>query len=217
MPRRWRCIGFDHRGSGASSFPPETISPTALVDDLFRVLDHFEVKTCVLAGESLGALTCLLAVLREPSRFDGLVLVDGAPAASKDAMEPLVNGSRSDYPATVRAFVEACIPEPDSDHIKRWARQILLRADPEAAARIFESHYEENAAADITQVGVPSLVIHGEADAIIPVDLGRAVAAAIPAAELVVLPGAGHVPTLTRAEAVVTEIERWAGALSASR
>src|SRR3954470_18769961 len=131
----WRCIGFDHRGSGASSFPPESISPTALVDDLFRVLDHFEVETCVLAGESLGALPCLLAVLREPSRFDGLVLVDGAPAA----------------------------------HVKRWARQILLRADPEAAARVFESHYEENAA------------------------LGRAVADAIPGAEIVVLPGSGHI------------------------
>jgi pimeloyl-ACP methyl ester carboxylesterase len=214
MHGRWRCIGFDHRGSGASSFPPESIGPTALVDDLFRVLDHFAVDTCVLAGESLGALTCLLAVLREPSRFDGLVLVDGAPAASKDAMEPLVNGSRSDYPATVRTFVDACVPEPDSDHIKRWARQILLRADPEAAARVFESHYEENAAADITQIAVPTLLIHGEDDAIVPVALGRAVAAAIPGAEIVVLPGVGHLPTMTRPETVVAEIERWAATLA---
>src|SRR5437764_15485489 len=86
MQSRWRCIGYDHRGSGASSFPPESISPTALVDDLFRVLDHFQVEKCVLAGESLGALTCLLAVLRDPARFHGLVLVDGVPAANKAAM-----------------------------------------------------------------------------------------------------------------------------------
>ena len=215
MHRGWRCIGYDHRGSGASSFPPESISPTALLDDLFRVLDHFEVDKCVLAGESLGALTCLLAVLREPERFDGLVLVDGAPAASKDAMEPLVIGSRSDYPTTVRAFVDACIPEPDSDHIKRWARQILLRADPEAAARVFESHYEENAAADITPVAVPTLLIHGEDDAIVPVALGRAVADAIPGAEIVVLPDTGHIPTMTRPETIVAEIERWAATLPA--
>ena len=128
-------------------------------------------------------------------------------------MEPLVNGSRSDYPATVRAFVDACVPEPDSGHVKRWARQILLRADPEAAARVFESHYEENAAADITQVAVPTLLIHGEDDAIVPVALGRAVADAIPGAEMVVLPGAGHIPTMTRPETVVAEIERWAAAL----
>lgn len=203
-PSRQRC----------QQFPAGSISPTALVDDLFRVLDHFEVDTCVLAGESLGALTCLLAALRDPSRFDGLVLVDGAPAASRDAMEPLVNGSRSDYAATVRAFVDACVPEPDADHIRRWARQILLRADPEAAARVFESHYEENAAADITQIAVPTLLIHGENDVIVPVDLAKAVAAAIPSAEIVVLPDTGHLPTMTRAQTVVDEIERWAAALA---
>src|SRR5437763_8795702 len=91
MHERWRCASFDHRGSGASDFPPESISPGALVDDLFRVLDHLAVETCVLAGESLGALTCLQAVLREPARFDGLVLVDGAPAASEERTAPLVN------------------------------------------------------------------------------------------------------------------------------
>ena len=76
MHRHWRCIAFDHRGSGASTFPPESISPTALVDDLFRVLDHFEVKTCVLSGELLGALTCLLAALRDLELYTGLVHVD---------------------------------------------------------------------------------------------------------------------------------------------
>ena len=215
MHDRWRCVSFDHRGSGASSFPPESISPEALVDDLFRVLDHFEVQTCVLAGESLGALTCLQAVLREPARFDGLVLVDGAPAASEERTAPLVNGSRSDYAATVRGFIDACVPEPDSEHIRRWGRQILLRADPEAAARIFESHYEAAIAPDITRVSVPTLLVHGENDAIIPLPLAQAIAAAIPGAELAVIPGAGHVPTMTRPEQVVAEVERWAAELPA--
>jgi pimeloyl-ACP methyl ester carboxylesterase len=216
MHPRWRCISFDHRGSGASTFPPESISPTALVDDLFRVLDRFGVDTCVLAGESLGALTCLLAVLRDPSRFTGLVLVDGVPAANEEAMLPLVNGSRSDYPATIRAFIDACVPEPDSEHIRRWGRQILLRAEPEAAARMFESHYEEHVAADITKVAVPTLVIHGENDSIVPLAIGQAVAAAIPNAEIAVIPDAGHIPTLTRPDAVVSAIEDWAAAATAA-
>lgn len=212
MQARWRCIAYDHRGSGASSFPPESISPDALVDDLFRVLDHFEIDSCVLAGESLGALTCLQAVLRDPSRFDGLVLVDGAPAASEERTAPLANGSRTDYPSTVHGFVDACVPEPDSEHIRRWGRQILLRADPEAAARMFESHYERGVAPDITKVSIPTLVVHGENDVIVPLALAKAVAGAIPDAEIAVIPGAGHVPTLTRPEAVVAEIERWAAA-----
>jgi pimeloyl-ACP methyl ester carboxylesterase len=214
MQSRWRCLGYDHRGSGASTFPPEAISPGALVDDLFRMLDHFAVGTCVLAGESLGALTCLEAVLREPSRFDGLVLVDGVPAANEARSSPLASGSRTDYPATVHAFVEACVPEPDSEHLKRWGRQILLRAEPEAAARILECHYQEQIAPDLTQIPVPTLLIHGEHDRIIPVDAAQAAAAAIPEAELVVLPDTGHVPTLTRPEKVVEAIDRWSAGLA---
>jgi pimeloyl-ACP methyl ester carboxylesterase len=215
MQAQWRCLGFDHRGSGASSFPPEAITPEALVDDVFRVLDHFEVDSCVLAGESLGALTCIQAVLRDPSRFAGLVLVDGVPAASEQAMAPLVTGSRTDYAATVHAFIDACVPEADSEHIRRWGRQILLRADPEAAARMFEAHYEAAVAPDITQISVPTLLIHGENDAIVPVALAEAVTNAVPGAELVVLPDAGHVPTLTQPHEVVDAIDRWAASLPA--
>jgi pimeloyl-ACP methyl ester carboxylesterase len=213
MQSRWRCLSYDHRGSGASTFPPESITPKALVDDLFRVLDHFAVDSCVLAGESLGALTCLQAVLREPARFQGLVLIDGVPAANEERSLPMVNGSRADFPATVRAFVDACVPEPDSEHIRRWGRQILLRAEPEAAARILECHYQEQVAPDLTAVSVPTLVLHGEHDRIIPVQAAEVVAAAIPQAELVVLKGVGHVPTLTRPQSVVDAIETWAETL----
>lgn len=213
MQDRWRCIGYDHRGSGASTFPPEAITPDGLVDDLFAVLDHYGVERCVLAGESLGALTCLQAVIREPARFRGLVLVDGAPAASRERTAHLVDGSRADYAATVAAFVDACVPEPDSDHIRRWGRQILRRADPEAAARIFECHYEQNVAVDPSRVTVPTLLVHGEDDAIVPLAVGRAVAGAIPNSELVVLPGIGHVPTLTAPVELVGEIDRWAATL----
>lgn len=210
MHRRWRCIAYDHRGSGATTFPPEAISPTALVDDLFHVLDRLEVETCVLAGESLGALTCALAVLRDPARFDGLVLVDGVAAASEQAMKPLVDGSRSDYPATVHAFAAACVPDPSEEHIRRWARQILLRAEPEAAARILESHYEQGIAPEHSRISVPTLLVHGDNDLIVPLAVAQSVAAAMPDAELVVLPGAGHVPTMTQPERVVEALERWA-------
>lgn len=210
MHPRWRCVGYDHRGSGASTAGPSDITPQALVDDLFAVLDHLGITSCVLAGESLGALTCLQAVLHQPERFTGLVLVDGVPAARAETSRPLIDGSRRDYPATVAAFVDACVPEPDSEHLRRWGRQILLRADAEAAARMLEAHVEERIAPDLSRVGVPTLVLHGERDVIVPVAIAEQVAAAVPGARLRVLQGAGHVPTLTRPDQVVAEIEQWA-------
>ena len=97
--------------------------------------------------------------------------------------------------------------EPDAEHIKRWARQILLRADAEAAARVMESHAEANIAPDWSSIGVKTLVIHGEHDAIVPLSAGEMVAGAIPDSSLVVIPGAGHIPSMTRPGEVVTAIE----------
>ncbi len=209
MQDRWRCIGYDHRGSGVSTAPADAITPDALVDDLFTILDAFGVERCVLAGESLGALTCALAVLRDASRFTGLVLVDGAPSADRTAMGALIDGAHSDYPATVHWFVDACVPEANSEHIRRWGRQILLRAEPDAAARILESHADARVAPDLRSITVPTLIIHGEADAIIPVAAAEMMAATLPDATLVRLARTGHVPTLTRPADVVAAIDGW--------
>ena len=215
MQDRWRCIGYDHRGSGASTAPSDAITPQALVDDLFTVLEHYGVERCVLAGESLGALTCVLAVERDPSRFSGLILVDGGYTINMD--NPLIAGSRANFPGVVHGFVDRCIPEPDSEHIRRWGRQILLRADPESAARLFESHAEANLTPDLSAIRVPTLILHGELDAIIPPVVGEMAAKAIPDSKLVLIPGAGHVPTMTRPEALVAAINQWwDGAASAT-
>lgn len=212
MSGTWRCVSYDHRGAGATVARPETITPEALVADLLAVLDALGIKRCVLAGESLGCVVALSAVLSQPHRFDGLVLVDGSGAVT-DALRPLIDGSRTDFPETVRWFVDACVPEPDSEHLRRWGRQILLRADPEAAARILDCYLErDQARLPIERIAIPTLVVHGTADAIVPLAAGRAMAQAIPGATFLPLEGAGHVPTVTRPAEIAAAIQaRFAG------
>ena len=197
MQTSWRCISYDHRGCGISVFPASSISADALVDDLFRVLDHYEVDRCVLSGESLGGVTCLSAVLRDPTRFDGLILIDSAPQADPNGAKGLAAGARHDFPSTVQSVVDACISDSSGEHLRHWGRQILLRAEPETAARMIEAFLE--VAPDLGQVAVPTLVVHGSNDLIIPIEAAKALASGIPGAELVVIEGAGHVPTITRA------------------
>jgi|KBSSwiStaDraftv2_1062776.scaffolds.fasta_scaffold309426_2 pimeloyl-ACP methyl ester carboxylesterase len=203
----WRCISYDHRGTGESPVSPEQITPEALVDDLFAVLDAYGVRRCVLAGESLGTLVVLGAAARRPERFEGLVLVDGGFAVSEQLVRPLIDGARRDWPATAAWFAGACVPEPDCEHIRRWGRHILGRATAEAAARMFESYLDDaRPPVSLSAIHVPALVIHGTADAIVPPEVGKMMAAQLPDAQLVLLEGAGHVPTMTRPHQVAQAI-----------
>jgi pimeloyl-ACP methyl ester carboxylesterase len=207
LQSHWRCIAYDHRGSGASTFPPAAISAQALVDDVFRVLDAHQVERAVLAGESLGGVVCQLAALRDPARFAGLVLVGSfprtAPASSSDGDAHL----RADWRGSIERFVAACLPEPDAGPLHRLGQGTLLPAGPEAA--IAMSAALAGQAPAIEAIGVPTLVVHGAQDRIAPIAGAHEIAARIPGAELFVLEDAGHVPILTRPAIVAAALDAW--------
>lgn len=208
----WRCVSYDHRGSGESPVSPTSITPDALVDDLFAVLDGLGIDRCVVAGESLGAVVVMQAALRAPERFDGVVVVDGAPMIDVDSVQPLIAGARTDYRSTVAAFVEACVPGPSSDHLRRWGRHLLDRADPESAARLLECYLETPTVVPVDEIEVPTLIIHSTDDVIVPHAVGESLARQIPDATFVSIEGGGHVPTVTRPGEVVDAIRGRFGA-----
>lgn len=208
LSERWRTIAYDHRGSGATVAPVESITFDNLVADLFAVLDAYGIEACTLAAESAGALTALGAALRNPKRIERLVIVDGMyhRDVPPDA-DPFLAGLRKAYPATLDRFVQLCVPEPDSEHLRRWGRQIIDRASQEAAIALRILSTETDLRGELPKITQPTLVIHGDADVIVPIDRGRELAATLPNAKLVVLKGAGHVPTLTRPAEVAHAIE----------
>lgn len=211
LSRTWCCVSYDHRGSGETVAPVESITAGTLVADLFAVLDALQVGRCVLAGESMGGLVAMAAAIAEPERFEGLVLVS-SPVPGQGGAERLIAGSRLDYASTATAFARACLPEPDSGSYLRWGTGILLRSEGEVAARLLEA--SDAIVVDPAEIALPTLVVHGTADAIVPASAGHHLAATIPDAELVLLDGAGHVPTFTRPHDVVDAIQRTFGDLS---
>jgi 3-oxoadipate enol-lactonase len=205
--RGWRCVAYDHRGSGESPVDPTLITVEGMVDDVIGVLDTLGVERCVLAGESQGGAIAQYAAARSPHRFDGLVLSAPSRTGRNESGGGFANACRADYPATVDEFVRACFPEPDSDHIKRWGRNILLRAEPNQAARIIEMWRDEEVpTVDPSQIGIPTLILHGTADVIVPIEQSRQLAKLLPDAQLVEFEGSGHVPTMTRPNDVVDAI-----------
>lgn len=212
----WRTVAFDHRGAGETRVPVDAITYDALVDDIFRVMDALAIDRCVLGGESAGVQVVLDAVLRHPDRFLGAVLVDGTaglPRPVEAGPSPITGPPStwpgSDHSARLRWFIDLCVPESDSEPIRRWGHHILLRAEPEAAERLWgigrsaASHVVER----LPEVRVPVLLIGGSDDPLSPpaamADLNRR----LPNNTYVEVKGAGHVPIMTRPHEVAAAID----------
>jgi pimeloyl-ACP methyl ester carboxylesterase len=206
----WRLIGYDQRGSGATSAPLASITFDNLVDDVFAVLDAHGVGRCVLAAMSMGTMVALAAARRQPERFSGLIIVNGAYfRATPLAQDPFYTGLQRQYAATLDYFAQLCVPEPDGGPVLRWGRQILDRASAEAALRLYEIGADVDLRPEVPHIDLPTLVIHGDADPLVPVKTSQWLADTLPDAELVLVPGAGHVPIMTRPHDVANAINRF--------
>lgn len=209
----WRTVVYDHRGAGETSVPVEKISPEALVDDVFRVMDALQLQRCVLAGFSRGTITVMRAALREPTRFDGLILMNGygeviAPGMTTPKRLPPSQWPGDTYRERLAWFAERCTPEADSDHIKRWATNLLSRATPEAADQLFMMQASEQIdwPERLSALTVPTLLLHGERDVFYRTEGMAYTQSLIPNSKLVVMQGSGHLPSMTRPEDVAREI-----------
>ena len=177
-----------------------------MADDAVRLLDHLGLGSAHLVGASLGGMIAQTITIDHPDRVRSLTSimsttgdrsVGGAtPAATAVLLRP-PSTSREE---AVQRDVEAqrVLGSPgypiEEAEVRERAGQAYDRAtDPAGVARQLAAIYASgDRTAALSGVGVPTLVVHGSADPLIDVSGGRATAAAVPGAELVVVEGMGH-------------------------
>jgi non-heme chloroperoxidase len=146
--------------------------------------------------------------LRAPERFSGLVLVGARYQGQlSEGARKLIEGCKTDFPATMRAFVNACTPEDDCEAEREWAFRIVMRSSPHDAAQLLECMGDVDLAPRLREITVPTLLIHGRHDVIRPMSDSEFLQRNIAGSRLVPFENAGHVPTITRPTAVAAEIE----------
>jgi pimeloyl-ACP methyl ester carboxylesterase len=217
-----RCLlYYDQRGGGGSRLEPGAPPVTAevLLDDLDQVCRALVTEGPVtLLGYSWGALLALLYALRAGTRVGRLALLSPAPpnAELQRKMElDLVARSRR---PEVRALAEEAERVRESDPVRsrrlRFAAAVgAYFVDPQRAldltpfltvTRVQRSVWQSLGDYDLRTLlkGLrqPTLVIHGAQDPV-PLEGAKTIAAAIPGAQLLVLPNAAHVPYIEDAEA----------------
>lgn len=191
-----RLAVFDKRGIGLSD-RPEVIDVDGWTLDALAVLDAIGAERAILFGVSAGALTALQLAARHPERVAGLVLFAGyarhLAAPGYDAGHPpeLIDAYIRHVEAGWGTGVALSSAAPSLAHDPTvrayWARYQRLSASPAAAMRFLRVTSEADMRSMLSEIRVPTLVVHAERDVMVPVAQGRYVAEHIAGAEFVTL------------------------------
>ncbi|TXH03568.1 MAG: alpha/beta hydrolase [Nevskiaceae bacterium] len=214
---RYRVVTWDERGHGGTNDAAAPFSYYDSANDLVALLDHLGIDRAVFGGMSQGGYLSLRAALRHPQRVRALILIDTQARPEDPATLPLYTQLVQNWAANglddqTAATIEHIILGTGYADAPTWkAKWKQVRGAN--LLQIFNTLVTRDDISDaIAAIKVPALVVHGTADAAIPLTHAQEMATRLHA-ELVAVPGAGHAANLTHPEIVNPAIERFLAAL----
>ena len=200
---RFELIIPDLRGFGESTTVNTPYTMDTFASDVLGLLDHLGFEKTALAGHSMGGYVALAFAKNYPDRLSGLGLVSSQALA--DAPER--KQGRYDTAAQVRekgvsVVIEAMTSKFTSDpRVQAVAQSVMEQQKPDGIVGALKAMAErEDLSARLAEFKFPLVLIHGDEDALIPVDRAREIKAAVSRAHLTELKGAGHLPMLEAVE-----------------
>ncbi len=201
--QRRRILVFDNRGAGGSESVDAPTTIADFSDDLVGLMDQVGLAKATLVGISFGGRVAQQVALAHPSRVASLVLVGTAcgPSQGGAAHEVLRRAEELDE----QGWLEQLVPvlfgpryvREESRRLQVFARSRTNRArDAVGHLRQWEAYESFDACDRLGEIRAPTLVIHGEDDALSPLSNARELAENIPGARLEVMPAVGHSPNV---------------------
>lgn len=217
-------IGVDLRGHGRSTLGHDRFTPLRLAHDLAAVLDALDLRRVVLAGHSMGGMTVLALVAGRPElvaeRVTGLALL--STSASLDSIRfRLTIPVGAQLSLAVPTLLDEAVPvlgvaalsafgQRPSHFMLTQAIDSFQRCPPETRRAATAGLLRFSVADRLDTISVPTLVVCGTQDLVVPFGHSERLAEGIAGARLVALPGAGHIIPWERPGQVADEIARLA-------
>jgi pimeloyl-ACP methyl ester carboxylesterase len=196
-----------------------------MAQDTVGLMDGLGIRSAHVVGASMGGAIAQEMAIRHPHRVRSLTSImattghPGLPLAKPEAVAVLLRPPAVDWEGYLKNYLNTWkvlsgpkFPSDERRETERARRNFARGLSPSGAARQFAAILASGSRKErLRQVGVPTLVIHGDADPLVPVECGVDTAHSIPGAHLMVIEGMGHTLPVALWPKIIDAIARHAG------
>lgn len=200
----YRCIGIDTRGFGNSDKPYKGYDYDRLSDDVRYVIEVLELSDITLAGHSTGGAIAIRYMARHKGYGVSKLALFAAAAPSlikrpnfsygldEETVIQIIKGTYTDRPNMLQGFGDIFFYQHITEAFSDWFFNIGLQAAGWATASIAKTWINEVLFSDLEKVCVPTLIIHGIHDKVVPFELGQVQEQIIKNSKLIPFKYSGH-------------------------
>lgn len=202
----FRVVAWDARGYGGSDVPAAPITQHDFALDARALLDHLRAPRAHIVGLSMGGMTAQQLYELFPERVRSLVLAATMPGfgslPNSEALlaKSLAALSEELFLANARKRAIGLLGSTPDPALVEALTTRLQAIKPETYRQAFASMYRVNFSRLLPTINVPTLIISGRQDKVIPAAHAEDLHRCVPGSQLALIDGAGHVCNLERAE-----------------
>ncbi len=183
---------------GGDIEPHVMLSPMLRLEDSVADILSRAPARFALVGTSYGGNLAMEVALAAPERVTALWLMGCNPGPPQAGGPDLAGGLEATPDAVFDMLAGLVVPKKAAAEATIFKAMAQRVGGPAGAAQARALGVRREVASRLGALTMPALVLWGEQDALVPVAVGRALAAALPLAQFEVLQGCGHLPTLER-------------------
>lgn len=200
----YRCIGIDTRGFGDSDKPYSGYDYDTLADDVRSVIDVLKLSNITLAGHSTGGAIAIRYMARHKGNGVSKLALFAAAAPSlikrpnfpyglkEETVLEIIKGTYMDRPNMLQGFGNIFFYQHITKAFSEWFLNLGFQAAGWATAEIAKTWIKEVLFSDLDKINVPTLIIHGIHDKVVPFELGEVQEKCIRNSKLIPFKYSGH-------------------------
>ena len=207
----YKVILFDHVGAGRSDLSAYNRTKYSTLrgyaDDVLEICRELDVTGGIYVGHSVSAMIGVLAAIKEPERFEKLVLVGPSPCYindhdyvggfAREDIEALLDSLESNYLGWSRTMAPAIMGNPDRPELGEELTNSFCRTDPEIANHFARVTFLSDNRGDLPKLKTEALILQCSNDVIAPEAVGQYMHRVLDNSRLVVMQATGHCPNLS--------------------